>query len=42
VTMELDATDLALILAGVELKSVKRRPRYQRIDASRESVHTGT
>jgi transposase len=42
VTVELDATDLALILAGVELKSVKRRPRYQPIGASREPVHTGT
>jgi hypothetical protein len=34
-TVELDATDLALLLAGVELKSAKRRPRYQRTDASR-------
>jgi transposase len=42
VTVELDATDLALILAGVELKSVKRRPRYQHTHASHESVHTGT
>ena len=42
VTVELDSTDLALILAGVELKSVKRRPRYQPIGASREPVHTGT
>ncbi|HEX4150217.1 MAG TPA: IS66 family insertion sequence element accessory protein TnpB [Pirellulales bacterium] len=31
--LELDATDLALLLAGVELKSVKRRPRYQRAGA---------
>jgi transposase len=42
VTVELDSTDLALILAGVELKSVKRRPRYQPIGASREPVHRGT
>jgi transposase len=42
VTVELDATDLAMILAGVELKSVKRRPRYQRTDASREPAQTGT
>jgi transposase len=41
-TMELDATDLALLLAGVELKSVKRRPRYQRTDAAREPHHTTT
>jgi transposase len=36
VSMELDATDLALLLAGVELKSVKRRPRYQRAGAARQ------
>jgi transposase len=42
VNVELDATDLTLILAGVELQSVKRRPRYQPIGASREPVHTGT
>jgi transposase len=42
VTVELDATDLAMILAGVELKSVKRRPRYQRTDASRKPAQTGT
>lgn len=38
-TVELDATDLVLLLAGVELKSVKRRPRYQHTDASREPHH---
>jgi transposase len=27
--VEIDATDLALLLAGIELSSVKRRPRYQ-------------
>jgi transposase len=32
-SVELDATDLALLLAGVELKSVKRRPRYRRASA---------
>jgi transposase len=42
VSVELDAMDLALILAGVELKSVKRRPRYQRPAASREPAHTGS
>lgn len=26
--VELDATELALLLTGIELKSVKRRPRY--------------
>jgi transposase len=26
--VELDATDLALLLSGIELASVKRRPRY--------------
>ncbi len=36
-TVELDATDLALILAGVELKSAKRRPRYQLPGTARES-----
>ncbi len=28
VSVEMDATDLALLLAGIELTSVKRRPRY--------------
>lgn len=28
--VELDATELALLLAGVDLASVKRRPRYRR------------
>lgn len=41
-TVELDATDLALLLAGVELKSAKRRPRYQRTDASRQPHHATT
>jgi hypothetical protein len=26
--VEIDATDLALLLSGIELTSVKRRPRY--------------
>lgn len=34
VSLELDATDLALLLAGVELGSVKRRPRYRRAGAA--------
>jgi transposase len=41
-TVELDGTDLALLLAGVELKSAKRRPRYQRTDASREPARAVT
>ena len=41
-TVELDATDLALILAGVELRSAKRRPRYQHRAASLETVPTQT
>ena len=28
VQVEIDATDLALLLSGIELTSVKRRPRY--------------
>jgi hypothetical protein len=28
VQVEMDATDLALLLSGIELTSVKRRPRY--------------
>lgn len=28
VQVEMDATDLALLLSGIELSSVKRRPRY--------------
>ena len=31
--VEMDATDLAILLAGLELASVKRRPRY-RCDAA--------
>ena len=27
--VEMDATDLAMLLAGLELASVKRRPRYR-------------
>jgi hypothetical protein len=26
--VEMDATDLAILLSGIELTSVKRRPRY--------------
>jgi hypothetical protein len=32
--VEMDATDLALLLSGIELASVKRRPRYAQ-DAAR-------
>jgi transposase len=35
VSVEMDATDLALLLAGIELASVKRRPRYAVPDAPR-------
>ena len=31
--LEISATDLALILGGVDLHSVKRRPRYRRAAA---------
>jgi hypothetical protein len=30
-SVEVSSTDLALILGGIDLGSVKRRPRYQRI-----------
>src|SRR5271156_5113424 len=33
--VEMDATDLAILLAGLELASVKRRPRYRCDAASR-------
>lgn len=32
--VEIDATDLALLLSGIELSSVKRRPRYS-LDAAK-------
>jgi transposase len=34
VQVEMDATDLALLLSGIELTSVKRRPRYS-LDAAK-------
>ena len=37
VQVEMDATDLALLLSGIELTSVKRRPRYAPEAASRRS-----
>lgn len=36
--IELDATDLALLLAGIELASVKRRPRYHFDAAARAAL----
>jgi len=38
VQVEMDATDLALLLSGIELTSVKRRPRYALDAASRRAV----
>jgi transposase len=39
--VEMDATDLALLLSGIELSSVKRRPRYA-IDAHSACGGEGT
>jgi transposase len=36
VQVEMDATDLALLLSGIELTSVKRRPRYS-LDAAKRT-----
>lgn len=38
VQVEIDATDLALLLSGIELTSVKRRPRYALGRASRATL----
>ena len=35
---EIDATDLALLLSGIELTSVKRRPRYAAEAAHRRGL----
>src|SRR5277367_2420683 len=35
--IEMDATDLALLLSGIELTSVKRRPRYS-LDAAKHAA----
>ncbi len=35
--VEIDATDLALLLSGIELTSVKRRPRYAQVRSSRRT-----
>ena len=35
--VDLDATDLALLLSGIELTSVKRRPRYARMRPAAEA-----
>jgi transposase len=37
VQVEIDATDLALLLSGIELASVKRRPRYA-LDAAQQAA----
>jgi transposase len=36
--VEIDATDLALLLSGIELTSVKRRPRYALDAATRRAL----
>lgn len=36
--VELDTTELALLLTGIELRSVKRRPRYSLSQSTRQSV----
>jgi transposase len=36
--VEMDTTDLALLLSGIELTSVKRRPRYSRDSAKRTAL----
>lgn len=38
VQVEMDATDVALLLSGIELTSVKRRPRYSLESAKRAAV----
>jgi transposase len=40
VQVEIDATDLALLLSGIELASVKRRPRYSLDSAKRAAVES--
>jgi transposase len=41
VQVEMDATDLALLLSGIELTSVKRRPRYSLDAAKRAAMEQG-
>ena len=38
--VELDATELTLLLTGIELKSVKRRPRYSPPPTARELIES--
>jgi transposase len=38
VQVEIDATDLALLLSGIELSGVKRRPRYGRDATKHEAL----
>jgi transposase len=38
--VELDATELTLLLTGIELKTVKRRPRYVAAALSKPGVHS--
>ena len=40
VQVEMDATDLALLLSGIELTSVKRRPRYLLDSAKRTPLES--
>jgi transposase len=39
--VEMDATDLTLLLSGIELASVKRRPRYALDSGKRAALETG-
>ncbi len=39
--VELDATDLSLLLSGIELASVKRRPRYAFDSRNRATLESG-
>lgn len=41
VQVEMDATDLALLLSGIELSSVKRRPRYALASAQQRALEQG-
>lgn len=41
VQVEMDATDLALLLSGIELSSVRRRPRYSPHSAEQRTLAQG-
>jgi len=38
-SVEIDAAELAMLLAGIEATSIHRRKRYKRRDSSQESQH---